>query len=134
MTLHLECIGIHRRTLTLQVLADRSTKVGIGDVVRRPGDRGLEAAADLVLALRAGLETRDTPLDAELDPLVVAGLEVQAMKVGCRPPVAAIERLRALTPVVLPKADNYRDPEQREFFLLGLRLAMGETEDAASSS
>jgi adenylate cyclase len=39
-----------------------------------------------------------------------------------------IERLRALTPVVLPKADNYRDPEQREFFLSGLRLAMGATE------
>jgi adenylate cyclase len=39
-----------------------------------------------------------------------------------------IERLRALTPVVLPKADNYRNPEQREFYLSGLRLAMGETE------
>jgi len=37
---------------------------------------------------------------------------------------AAIERLRALTPIVLPNADNYRDPEQREFFLSGLRLAM----------
>jgi len=39
-----------------------------------------------------------------------------------------IERLRTLTPVVLPNADNYRDPEQREFYLSGLRLAMGETE------
>ena len=39
-----------------------------------------------------------------------------------------IERLRALTPVVLPAADNYRDPAQREFYLSGLRLAMGESE------
>jgi adenylate cyclase len=39
-----------------------------------------------------------------------------------------IERLRALTPVVLPTADHWRDPEQREFYLSGLRLAMSETE------
>jgi adenylate cyclase len=39
-----------------------------------------------------------------------------------------IERLRALTPVVLPTANHWRDPEQREFYLSGLRLAMGETE------
>ena len=35
-----------------------------------------------------------------------------------------IERLRGLTPVVLPKADHWRNPEQREFYLSGLRLAM----------
>ena len=39
-----------------------------------------------------------------------------------------IKRLRALTPVVLPKADHWRNPEQREFYLSGLRLAMSETE------
>jgi len=39
-----------------------------------------------------------------------------------------IKRLRALTPVVLPSADHLRDPEQREFYLSGLRLAMSETE------
>ena len=39
-----------------------------------------------------------------------------------------IKRLRALTPVVLPSADNWRDPAQREFYLSGLRLAMSETE------
>jgi adenylate cyclase len=38
------------------------------------------------------------------------------------------ERLRGLTPEVLPNADNWRDPEQREFYLSGLRLAIGETE------
>ncbi|MBO0737711.1 MAG: winged helix-turn-helix domain-containing protein [Alphaproteobacteria bacterium] len=39
-----------------------------------------------------------------------------------------IKRLRALTPVLLPTADHWRDPEQREFYLSGLRLAMSETE------
>jgi TolB-like protein len=39
-----------------------------------------------------------------------------------------VKRLRALTPVVLPKADHWRDPEQREFYLSGLRLAISETE------
>jgi adenylate cyclase len=39
-----------------------------------------------------------------------------------------IERLRGLTPVVVPTADNWRDPEQREFYLSGLRLALTETE------
>jgi adenylate cyclase len=39
-----------------------------------------------------------------------------------------IRRLRALTPAVVPNADNWRDPEQREFYLSGLRLAIGETE------
>jgi TolB-like protein len=41
-----------------------------------------------------------------------------------------IKRLRALTPVVLPKADHWRDPEQREFYLSGLRLAMSEAASA----
>jgi adenylate cyclase len=39
-----------------------------------------------------------------------------------------IKRLRASTPVVRPNADQWRDPEQREFYLSGLRLAMSETE------
>jgi adenylate cyclase len=39
-----------------------------------------------------------------------------------------IKRLRALTPAVRPNADQWRDPEQREFYLSGLRLAMSETE------
>ena len=39
-----------------------------------------------------------------------------------------IERLRDLTSVVLPTGDNWRDPDQREFYLSGLRLAMSATE------
>jgi tetratricopeptide (TPR) repeat protein len=37
-----------------------------------------------------------------------------------------IARLRNITPVIVPKVTNYRDPTQREMFLSGLRLAAGE--------
>ena len=37
-----------------------------------------------------------------------------------------IKRLQAVTPVVVPDATHWRNPEQRELFLSGLRLAAGE--------
>jgi adenylate cyclase len=37
-----------------------------------------------------------------------------------------VQKLRALTPEVVPAADHWRKPELREFFLEGLRLAAGE--------
>jgi adenylate cyclase len=37
-----------------------------------------------------------------------------------------IERLRAMTPAVLESATRFRNPEHRELFLSGLRLALGE--------
>jgi hypothetical protein len=39
-----------------------------------------------------------------------------------------VERLRAITPVVIPSITPYRNPEHRELFLSGLRLAAGEAE------
>ena len=38
-----------------------------------------------------------------------------------------VERLRAITPVVIPDAVQFRNSEHRELFLSGLRLAVGET-------
>jgi TolB-like protein/class 3 adenylate cyclase len=38
-----------------------------------------------------------------------------------------IERVRQITLVVVPSAAHWRDPEQRAFYLEGLRLAAGET-------
>lgn len=38
-----------------------------------------------------------------------------------------VSRLRAITPAVVPKVTNYRDPAQREMFMSGLRVAAGET-------
>ena len=37
-----------------------------------------------------------------------------------------VARLRAITPVVIPDASYLRNPEHRELFLSGLRLAAGE--------
>jgi TolB-like protein len=37
-----------------------------------------------------------------------------------------VNRLRAITPVVVPTASQFRDPEQRELLLSGLRLAADE--------
>ena len=39
-----------------------------------------------------------------------------------------VRQLRTLTNVVVPGADNWRDPIRREFYLSGLRLAAGEAE------
>jgi hypothetical protein len=36
-------------------------------------------------------------------------------------------RLRAITAVVVPSVVRYRNPEHRELFLSGLRLAAGQT-------
>jgi hypothetical protein len=38
-----------------------------------------------------------------------------------------VERLRTITPVVVPTYLVYRNPEHRELLLSGLRLAAGET-------
>jgi adenylate cyclase len=38
-----------------------------------------------------------------------------------------VARLRAITPLIVPSDLPWRDPEDRELFLWGLRLAMGET-------
>jgi adenylate cyclase len=37
-----------------------------------------------------------------------------------------VKRLRELTPVLVPSAEHWRVPEDREFYLTGLRLAVGE--------
>jgi hypothetical protein len=37
-----------------------------------------------------------------------------------------VTRLRAVTPHVMPDASYLRNPEHRELFLSGLRLAAGE--------
>ena len=38
-----------------------------------------------------------------------------------------IERLRAISPLVVPDLNQFRNPEHRELLLSGLRLAAGET-------
>jgi adenylate cyclase len=37
-----------------------------------------------------------------------------------------VKKLRAITPVVIPSAEHWRVPDDREFYLAGLRIAAGE--------
>ena len=39
---------------------------------------------------------------------------------------AIVARLRTITPLVVPSVVQFRNPEDRELFLSGLRLAAGE--------
>jgi pentatricopeptide repeat protein len=39
---------------------------------------------------------------------------------------AIVAQLRAITPVVIPDASQFRNPEHRELLLSGLRMAAGE--------
>jgi adenylate cyclase len=39
-----------------------------------------------------------------------------------------VKKLRRITPLVLPSAEHWRIPEDREFYLAGLRLAAGEAQ------
>jgi adenylate cyclase len=39
-----------------------------------------------------------------------------------------VRQLRAITPLIVPDALHWRNPEHRELFLSGLRLAAGEPE------
>src|SRR5688572_12994203 len=83
--------------------ADRSVKVRVAKPMARPGRLRDEAACNLVLALRPGLEPFQAFADAVVDTLVIARLEVQAVEVGAAAPVAAIERR------VAAEADRCRD-------------------------
>ena len=42
-----------------------------------------------------------------------------------------VQRLRELTDSVVPTAAHWRDPQQRELYLSGLRLAAGEDDRGA---
>ena len=41
---------------------------------------------------------------------------------------AVIERLRTISPLVVPELNQFRNPVHRELILSGLRLAAGEAE------
>jgi hypothetical protein len=41
---------------------------------------------------------------------------------------SVVQKLRALTTVVVPEATHWRNPENRALYLSGLRLAAGETD------
>src|SRR3546814_17647997 len=54
---------------------------------------GFKTAGELVAALYAGIEVRESAREAAVDALVVAKLEVQAVVVRVAAPVSAVERV-----------------------------------------
>src|SRR5258708_5761949 len=62
--LYFRSIILDRRHLALDILADRLPEPRIGNPMRRVGVSRLEAATDLVLALRAGLEALEPMADS----------------------------------------------------------------------
>src|SRR5918998_1454919 len=78
--------------LLRDVPLDRAPEPEVANLVGAVGQGREEAAGELVLPLRAGLEELKTPLDGEIDPLVVAHLEVQVSPLLGGAPVAAVER------------------------------------------
>src|SRR5690606_22833428 len=89
--LHFFNIPLDRHAFLSQVALDRPPESGICNPMRGPCRRRLESSRHLVLALRARLEPRKTALDAVLDSLVVARLEVQAVEVRGRTPVTPVQ-------------------------------------------
>src|SRR4029077_13197309 len=67
----------HVDALAGKKILDRAPQRRIVDVVRRIGGDRQIAARDLVLALGAGLDAGELPLDGVLDRLVIAQLEMQ---------------------------------------------------------
>src|SRR5215217_2539725 len=87
-----QCAG-EQLPLPGDIPLDRVSEPRVPDLVRAVGEGGEEAARQLVLSLRAGLEELEAALYRELYPLVVAELEVQISSLFGGAPVAAVEGL-----------------------------------------
>src|SRR5829696_3610669 len=68
----------------LDVLPDRASEGRVSNFVSAVGERREEASRQLVLALSAGLQECEAPLDGEVDSLVVAKFEMQVALVVLR--------------------------------------------------
>ncbi len=78
-------------TLPVEEICDSVAEGWVYDPVIRPGCGWAEATANLVFALRTGLEMAQPFSDAVVDSLVVAGFEMQAMKIRETAPVPSID-------------------------------------------
>jgi TolB-like protein/class 3 adenylate cyclase len=96
--------------------AGRLTGIGIADFFSRRFD---EAAATLLVSLEE-LPAHATPYRFLASCYAHMGRLDEAREI--------VTRLRIFTPVVVPGATPYRNAEQRELFLSGLRLAAGEVQ------
>src|SRR5215813_9256366 len=64
-------------TFALEVIRDRPSQTGVGDVMGGVGGVRQISACELVLALRAGLDDLQPAFDREVDRLIIADLEMQ---------------------------------------------------------
>jgi adenylate cyclase len=91
------------------------TGLGIADFFGRRFDRA-------VAKLRASLD--EIPAHATTYRFLAASYAHMGKLDDAR---QIVQRLRTLTPVVMPTLTNFRKPEHRELLLEGLRLASGQT-------
>jgi tetratricopeptide (TPR) repeat protein len=103
--------------LRLSPRARVGTTLGVIGAARLVGRRFAEALPKLLLAIQ---EAPSFPVPYRLLAACYAhmGRLDEARDV--------VRRLRATTPVVIPPYAQFRDPQQRELLLSGLRLAAGE--------
>jgi pimeloyl-ACP methyl ester carboxylesterase len=99
------------------------------DWMRVPGPGG-DANADAGPVLPCGIEqqfldiARVRPLAHHIQQPVLASCDAHMGRI--QEARELVERLRAITPVVIPDATHWLNPEHRAFYLEGLRLAAGE--------
>src|SRR6056297_1203202 len=84
-------IGLAVRSLAGEPGVDGPRKAWMGEPVAGPGRYGTEAAAELVLALGSRLEAMTALGERELDALVEAGFEMQAVVVLVAAPVTSVQ-------------------------------------------
>ena len=95
MLVELVHVRVDVLSLADEEVGDRVVELRVGEPMTRPRRMRSETAADLVLALRARLELCETLADAEIDALVIAGLEMQAVKISRAALVATVESVAA---------------------------------------
>lgn len=88
-------VTIDAASLARRKVADGGRKARVGDKMRRAHQCRHEASRHLVLALSPRLKALKFPLDAVFNPLVVAGLEVQAVEIASGALVAAEQGIGA---------------------------------------
>ena len=96
-------VSIDVRPLLYEELFDRYRKILVFDPVETSGLYRPEATCNLMFALSTGIEPLKSLFDRIFDPLVEACLEVQAVKLAQRTPVATVEGFLVM------KAERHRN-------------------------
>src|SRR3984893_12476145 len=93
MLVHRGGVVVDTARLALCIIPNRRGESRVCDVMRRMSHGMNESSWNFVLSLRAWLEPLQLLVDAILNSLVVASLEMQAVKVAPGSPITAVQRL-----------------------------------------